>query len=93
MRDVTECSKYQNGSCTRWSKNAKCSPSASDWFEDRVSQCDINAVCEHDSFYGNDYLYVTDEDIDALKAGKVLFRVGEYGVFIAYKKEAPNDET
>lgn len=88
MRDVTECSLYKDGHCTKWRKNGKCHPSSADWFDEHLDQCEMNAMCEHNSIFGNSYFYLTDEDIDALKAGKVLFDVDEYGVFLAYKKEA-----
>ena len=46
----------------------------------------MNQMCCESSLHGNYYFYVTDEDIEALKNGKVLFYVDEYGMFIGYKK-------
>lgn len=92
MRDVTKCSLYKNGHCQKWRENGKCDPSTIDWFKDRISQCEMGAVCENGSIFGNECFYLTDEDIDALKAGKVLYYVDEYGIFLAYKKEDPNHD-
>ena len=92
MRDVTECNNYQNGNCTKWGANGKCDPTTIDMFEERIRQCAMDAVCEHESYYGNFYFYLTDEDIIAIKAGKVLYDRGEYGIFLAYKKEALHED-
>ena len=86
----TPCQFYKNGNCTKWLADRKCEPSNNCWFTDGFDQCDINAVCAKSSIYGNDYFYLTDRDIEALKAGKILYFTDEYGMFIAYKKENPD---
>jgi hypothetical protein len=56
-------------------------------FDGKFGACEIKDVGEKDTC--GDFLYVlTDEDIEKLKIGKVLFDLvnDEYGVFIAYKK-------
>lgn len=85
VKERADCILYKNGMCNKWRKKYKCRPIS---IESEVfSTCEIGETCERASDYGN-YLYrITDEDIDALKAGKVLFSVDEYGVFIAYQKK------
>lgn len=39
------------------------------------------------SKYGNRYVEITEEQIEDLKAGKILSYVDEYGFFIKLKKE------
>lgn len=65
----------------------RCNPADINCFSDHFSQCDIDDVCRLASIYGNDLFVLTDENIEALKAGKIIFSVGEYGTFVAYKKE------
>lgn len=85
MRDSNECTLYKDGHCTKWRENGKCRPSSVDWLDERLCVCDIGAMCAKSSAFGNDYFYITDEDIAALKAGKVLYRRSEYAIFIGYK--------
>lgn len=87
MSNLNNCRLYKDGHCQKWRKNGKCVPSNLDWFEDEFGQCEINEVCEKCSIYGNDCFLLTKKDIDALKSGKVLFSLDQYGTFIAYKKE------
>ena len=79
----------ENGDdCSKWSSPyTKCKPSTLEWCDTQFQHCDMNQMCCESSVYGNYYFYVTDEDIEALKNGKVLFYVDEYGMFIGYKKE------
>lgn len=92
MREVNECSLYKDGHCTKWRKNGKCRPSTEDWLDERLDVCDINAMCEKSSIFGNEYYYVTDEDIEALKSGKVLYKRSEYGIFIGYMPETGDEQ-
>lgn len=60
-------------------------------FYRKFEDCEIKEVGEKESC--GYFLYVlTDEDIEKLKIGKVLFDLvnDEYGVFIAYKKGEQN---
>ena len=87
VKERADCSFYKNGMCNKWRKEHKCCPTLIEKFDEVFSTCEIGETCERESIFGN-YLYrLTDEDIDALKAGKVLFSVDEYGVFIAYQKK------
>ena len=44
---------------------------------------------KNESRWGNEYASISEEDIDALRNGKVIymFVAGEYGVFIALRKD------
>lgn len=74
--------------CAKWGdKRNKCIPSTIDMFESgKLQQCEINQVCRKCSIFGSDFILLTDEDIEALKNGKVLYLIDEYGTFLAYKK-------
>lgn len=74
--------------CSKWgNKNDKCEPMTIDFFQEgEIDQCEMEQVCRKCSLYGNDFIIITDEDIEALKNGKVLYWVDEYGTFLAYKK-------
>lgn len=87
MRDKPECDLYENGRCKKITMSGRCNPADINCFSDHFSQCDIDDVCRLASIYGNDLFVLTDENIEALKAGKIIFSVGEYGTFVAYKKE------
>lgn len=39
-------------------------------------------MCAKGSIFGNFYLQLTEENIEALRAGKVLFTRDEYGIFV-----------
>lgn len=39
-------------------------------------------MCAKSSIFGNDYLQITEENIEDLRAGKVLYLGGEYGIFV-----------
>lgn len=74
------CSKYKVS-------GMKCKPYTISDFEETFEHCDMEQVCRKGSIYGNQRVIITDEDIEALKSGKVLCLIDEYGTFIAYKKE------
>lgn len=44
---------------------------------------------KNESRWGNEYASISEEDIDALRNGNVIhiFVAGEYGVFIALRKD------
>lgn len=85
-----KCKYRKEGYCTKWRDKAKCEPSTQDWCDGRLSRCDISQMCEKSSIFGNNYFYLDDEDIEALKNGKILFYVDEYGIFIGYREGDSN---
>ena len=44
---------------------------------------------KNESRWGNEYASISEEDIDALRTGNVIymFAAGEYGIFIALRKD------
>ena len=86
-KERVDCRLYKNGMCNKWIKECKCRPTSIEEFDEVLSTCEIGETCERASIFGNCFYRLTDEDIDALKAGKVLFSVDEYGFFIAYQKK------
>ncbi|MCH5315739.1 MAG: hypothetical protein J1E81_07485 [Eubacterium sp.] len=65
----------------------KCVPSDISWCNQRLEICELNQICRNASPFGNYCFYITDDDIEKLKQGKILFDLDEYGIFIGYRKE------
>jgi hypothetical protein len=84
MRD--NCEFFENGKCKKWCRKENCTPLTVACFDDKLDVCEMEEVCENASIFGNSLFFLTDEDIEKLKSGKVLFDRDEYGTFIAYKK-------
>jgi hypothetical protein len=80
------CKLCKNGKCQKWVRERKCETLTTSYFDERFKVCEMEKVCEEASIYGNTFFFLTDEDIEKLKSGKVLFDIDEYGVFIAYKE-------
>lgn len=80
--------------CSKWGgEHNKCCPiTINDFDPEQLAQCEIEQVCRKCSIFGNDLILITDNDIEALKNGKVLYKISEYGTFLVYKKEE-NDGT
>lgn len=56
-------------------------------FDEEMGVCELNEVREIQSAWGNSYLHITEEEIKALREGKVLHHDdGEYGTFIVLWK-------
>ena len=54
-------------------------------FSNGFVQLNVEETDEHLSEYGNHCFEITDDDIEALKCGKILFARGEYGTIIRYQ--------
>ena len=83
---MRNCKHFKRGSCQKWDKETNCIPTTISKFDERLRVCEIDEVCEKSSIFGNTLFLLTDDDIEALKSGKVLFDIDEYGTFIAYEK-------
>ena len=88
MKEFCDLRK-DNGVCTKVRGNKKCKNCYSDesWFDYRFDICEIDEVCRKDSIFGNAYFKITKKQLEALKAGKVLYWVDEYGTFIILEQE------
>ena len=90
--DLPECDlRDKNGRCRKFGEKSICARSVStpEWFEDKLNECEIKRVCRLGSIFGNSFYIITDEQLEALKAGKVLFDVGEYGTFLMLESAIP----
>ena len=74
------------GKCAKWIRTYDCRPATNDWFTDAVGTIDMSDVCKCTSLWGNTFSEITQEHIESLKNGKVIFiHDGEYGHFIKLK--------
>lgn len=55
------------------------------WFDETFTPIDVLDVCQEQSIFGNSFFTISDEDVQALKSGKILFVRGEYGIFLKYE--------
>lgn len=58
-------------------------------FEDELSSIAPEEIEENSSLFGNFCFGVTAEQLEELKAGRVLFHRDEYGIFLALVDEHP----
>ncbi len=76
-----------NGRCGQ-NKRRNCDFNPDDLSYDYwLSTIEPGEVCGCSSIFGNRYVEITSEQIEDLKAGKVLCYVDEYGIFIKLKSE------
>lgn len=87
LEKVEDCEFYRDGGCVKFGDRRipKCKPATMEWFDEKFEVIEMSAVCRNSSIFGNSYFVITDEEIEALKTGKVLFKLDEYGTVIAYK--------
>lgn len=82
------CDLYENGHCTKWRNNGKAEPSTRDWFaeyaDDDMNFISVDRMCRKGSIFGNDYIGLTQTDIERLRNGEVIHIPGEYGTFIGF---------
>lgn len=85
LEKVEDCEFYKDGGCVKFRNRRKCKPATMEWFDEEFAVIEMSAVCRNSSIFGNSYFVITDEEIEALKNGKVLFMLDEYGTVIAYR--------
>lgn len=86
------CDLYENGHCTKWRKNGKAEPSTRDWltrdqYEGEMSFIPVERMCREGSIFGNEYIGLTQTDIERIQSGEIIHIPGEYGTFIGFIKE------
>lgn len=93
MEVQRKCEYNKDGKCLRWGRLCNSLPvsrvsvSDNNFVYNYFRTCSVEDVCRVGSTYGNDFVYITDKDIEALKSGEVLFGGDEYGLFLKYKGE------
>lgn len=73
--------------CKKFDPKIQCVPSDISWCDERLQTIEANEMCRYSSIFGNYFFFINDEDIESLKQGKVLCKIDEYGMFIAYREE------
>lgn len=86
------CDLYINKSCTKYRKNGKCEPSTRDWlnrseYDEPMNFIPVEHMCRESSIFGNEFIGLTQSDIDRIKNGEVIHIPGEYGTFIGFISE------
>ena len=82
-----ECDQFVNGKCKKYGKPERCEQCDIREFDEEFTVIDMSEVCRKSSMCGNYYFLITEKDIEALRQGKVLCSVDEYGIFIALERE------
>lgn len=78
--------KNSKGRCTKYDYPRECKPSTIDWCDEEVEMIEAYKMCMCRSIFGNTYSFITEDQIEDLKAGKVVYiNDGEYCHFIACK--------
>ena len=90
------CDLCENGKCTKWCKKSACEPSTTEWLDSVESYDDAefisaNEMCRKCSIFGNDYVGLTQKDIDRIKNGEIIHIPGEYGIFIGFLEDKTNE--
>ena len=89
------CDLYENRSCRKFRKNGACNPSTRNWliredYDEPMEFISVDRMCRKSSIFGNEYIGLTQSDIDRLKNGEVIHIPGEYGTFIGFITEDKN---
>ena len=82
--------RREDGSCAKHGNrmDIPCKPSSLDWCDGPVEMIDADEICMCSSRFGNSLSFITEEQIEELKQGKVVYiDDGEYCHFIAFKNE------
>ena len=87
----SECKSYgKDGRCYKWiEKGIKPVTYTREDFSDPDFVDDkefipVEKICRVASIFGNNFIGLSDEDIERLKNGEVVHVGGEYGIFIGY---------
>jgi len=90
------CEFYNNGKCGKWDRRCACEPSTIEWLDIIESNknngfISVNEMCSESSIFGNDYIGLTQRDIDRIKNGEIIHIPGEYGIFIGFLEDKINE--
>lgn len=84
------CDLYEDGRCTKWRDAQTPNVSTMEWFieyEEEKQFIPVERMCRNGSIFGNEYIGLTQGDIDRLKNGEIIHVPGEYGKFIGFINE------
>lgn len=79
------CEFYKNGRCKKYPHVCKCTPGSREWLDMPMEVIEPEQICSKRSIFGNYYLGITEEQLDAIRKGLVLFKLDEYGMFVGLK--------
>lgn len=83
-----KCNYLKQGYCNKYRKKFLCEPSTIKWFDKKPEDfIPIDQACKYSSLFGNDYIGLTQNDIERIQNGEVIHISGEYGIFIGYIDE------
>lgn len=57
---------------------------------DVLTHIDKSEIKKNQSLFGNFLFELDEDDLNALKEGKVLYHLDEYGIFIKMKEDSPD---
>lgn len=80
------------GNCTKYKLIGlrPCKQSNISWCDKPVNVIDASRMCEVSSPYGNEYVYITEAQMNELKENNVIqidVNDGEYSVFVALRRD------
>jgi hypothetical protein len=79
--------RNENGECCKRERRLPCEPMNRDDFRRDCVTIELHEVCSHSSIWGNSYYIITKEQLEDLKAGKVLYSDdGEYCQFFVLEE-------
>lgn len=83
------CDLYKKGHCTKWRENGECKPSTRNWltrdqYEGDMSFISVDRMCRNSSIFGNEFIGLTQTDIERIQSGEIIHIPGEYGTFIGF---------
>lgn len=89
-KERPECKWYRSGKCIHTGRRKWCRPSNEDWFRQFAKPLHgvwADRVCELENPMFPAYFRITEEDIRALREGKVLTIASPAPFFIAFMEE------
>lgn len=84
------CYFYIDSHCTKYRKNGKPNPSSITWlirdkYDEPIHFIPADRICFYESLFGNEYLGLSQADIDKIQNGEVAcVLIGEYKVFVGF---------
>lgn len=89
MTERPDCKWFRAGKCIHFERRKYCHPSDFSWFDfaKPLHGVWVDRVCEYQNPMEPAYFRITEEDIQALREGKILTIVSPSPFFIAMMEE------